>query len=278
MKKVNKILMATVAILLSLVLITTSVVSGVFAKYAARAYGLADFTFKKLGVEVELDFSDAFKAAYGTVIQNNTVINGDSISVTIPNLKMGPGDSFRDAVRFKISGTAKTDCSVIVDMTYLYVRSDYQIPTGATEYETNSTYFPYDMYCTLGNNELWLRGTQPDSDHKAELDAILLLDKHLACSMYGTTRTVTHKFSGDTKHPDYYLIKKFTAGTPINFTDGKNTSATTDDVVFNDFKFGIEWPFEEANDVDKNDTLHTWLVNNRTPRFEMSYTVTIQQT
>ena len=276
MKKANKIVMATVAILLSLVLFTTSIVSGIFAMYAVRTYGSASFTFKKFGVIVELSFSEDFLKIYGDVIEDNTVVNGDSVTITIPTLKMAPGDSFRDAIQFNISGTAKTNCSVTVDMTYIYVQSDYQIPDGSTKYKTDSTYFPYNLYCSLGSNEILLYDGEPNSDYRVENDVINLLDKHLVCSMYGTTRFVTHKLSGNTDHPDYYLYKKFTANTPINFTDGKNTSSTTDDVVFNDFKFGVEWPFVETNNAEKMDTLYSWLAINKNPRFEMSYTVVVE--
>ena len=54
MKKSNKILMATVAILLSLVLISTSIVSGIFARFVIEKSGSTAIKFNKFGVDLEL--------------------------------------------------------------------------------------------------------------------------------------------------------------------------------------------------------------------------------
>ena len=53
MKKLNRIMMATVSILLSLVLMSTCIVSGVFARYAIKKGAKVDMSFKKWGITIE---------------------------------------------------------------------------------------------------------------------------------------------------------------------------------------------------------------------------------
>ena len=60
MKKANRILMATVAVLLSLVLITTSVVSGIFARFTVLQEAKTQMTLNKFGVSLGLTLSDEF--------------------------------------------------------------------------------------------------------------------------------------------------------------------------------------------------------------------------
>ena len=55
MRKRNKILMATVSVLLCLVLVTTCGLSGIYAKYTTKDSASLTVGFKKLGVNVLVD-------------------------------------------------------------------------------------------------------------------------------------------------------------------------------------------------------------------------------
>ena len=70
MKKVNKILMATVSILLSLVLLSTSLVSGIFAKYVIKNSAESNVGFKKWGITVTSgsDVNAEYKNSANTVM------------------------------------------------------------------------------------------------------------------------------------------------------------------------------------------------------------------
>ena len=108
MKKVNKILMATVAILLSLVLISTSVVSGVFAKFVIKKTTETTVKLEKFGVSMEV-----------TAPSNVTKVNdGENVSVTLDNVLMTPGYSDYYLIQFKFSGTPTviTHLKVAVDI------------------------------------------------------------------------------------------------------------------------------------------------------------------
>ena len=147
MRKVNKMLMATVSILLCLVLISTSVVSGIFAKFAINNKGRATASLKAFGVTLTMTVNETkLKNAGATVVTANDNRN-TTRSVTITGLKMAPGESIMDAVKINISGTAGVRLKVVIEPKVLYDRSVYEnvcgsfqgVPVGLyyTEYDTN---------------------------------------------------------------------------------------------------------------------------------------------
>ena len=127
MKKSNKILMATVAILLSLVLISTSIVSGIFARFVIEKSGSTAIKFNKFGVELELEIDDDVYAAVGGAESNNVTLkqDGNSLSVEIRNLKMAPGESYLDAISFNISGTPNVRAKVVIEPKVEFEKDDF---------------------------------------------------------------------------------------------------------------------------------------------------------
>ena len=106
-KRFNKILMMTVAILLCFVLISTSVVSGIFAKYVITRSAGATVSLKAFGITLSVDG----KTGTGITVTKNP--NGSSgantLSVTVAGLQVLPGKELDDVVYFKISGTPNVD-------------------------------------------------------------------------------------------------------------------------------------------------------------------------
>ena len=86
MRKTNRIMMIIVSILLCLVLITTSILSGVFAKYATKQSADVDGTFKKWGISITTD-SD-LSETYGTLVDGDSTFN--LVSSTSGNV-LAPG-------------------------------------------------------------------------------------------------------------------------------------------------------------------------------------------
>ena len=128
MKKANKILMASVAILLSLVLITTSVVSGVFAKFAIKKNTTTTMKLEKFGVTMEVIApDDAIK-----------VNDGENVSVTLPNVTIHPNFPANSIVQFKFSGTTNviTNLKVAIDVE---LSDKFFVPTSAfPDYSTQA--------------------------------------------------------------------------------------------------------------------------------------------
>jgi hypothetical protein len=147
MRKVNKILMATVSILLCLVLISTSVLSGIFAKYVITKKGSASATFKAFGVTLDMTVDETKLKKAGATVVTAEDKHKVTKSVTISGLKMAPGESIMDAVKINISGTAGVRLKVVIEPKVLYDRSAYEnvcgdfqgVPVGLyyTEYDTN---------------------------------------------------------------------------------------------------------------------------------------------
>ena len=115
MRKANKILMATVAILLCLVLITTSVASGLFAKFVVTKSGSATITFEKFGVTVTMSITDltALQNAGARIDldKNNAPVEtftSEGHTITISGLKMRPGLDFSRAVKFEFGKQGET--------------------------------------------------------------------------------------------------------------------------------------------------------------------------
>ena len=101
MKKVNKALMATVAILLSLVLISTSVLSGVFAKFVETKSAGATVSLKAFGLTLTVSSKDKYNPVYTPSADN-------AISVTVP-ITMNAAENYDDIVKFTLSNTPNVD-------------------------------------------------------------------------------------------------------------------------------------------------------------------------
>ena len=124
MRKVNKILMATVSILLCLVLISTSVVSGIFAKYVIKKDTISKIEFTKLGVTVDVTVDETALTTAGATINKSST--GKNAKVTITDLKMAPGESIMNAVKIDISGTAGVRLKVVIEPKVVFNQAAFE--------------------------------------------------------------------------------------------------------------------------------------------------------
>lgn len=114
-RRANKILMSIVLILLCLVLITTSVVSGIFAKYTVSKQILMMFGFESFGVKIDISFSQDLIDLTKTTPPQLTITGEDTAHVVIKTLMLRPGDSYDDAITFTISGNPTANAEVKVN-------------------------------------------------------------------------------------------------------------------------------------------------------------------
>ena len=112
-RKANRILMAIVLILLCLVLMTTSIVSGIFAKYTISKQVLMMFSFESFGVTIKIIPSEWLKKA----VAADDIHFDESGNLTVSNLLMHPGDNFKDALKFQIGGKPTADAELKVEVT-----------------------------------------------------------------------------------------------------------------------------------------------------------------
>ena len=140
MKKANKILMAAVAILLSLVLISTSVLSGVFAKFVITDKADISVGFTKWGVTVNLVADEAGQLATVNANHGNQAAftatldsSGNNATYEIKNLKLAPGDNLDKIAHFTISGSAEVPLRVYIIFHINFTADDFTIPTNVSE-------------------------------------------------------------------------------------------------------------------------------------------------
>ncbi len=103
MRKVNKILMATISILLCLVLISTSVVSGIFAKYVVTKKGQSIVSLEAFGVTLRV--SHRTELPDGVTVNTTKNHANNTVSVEVSNISLAPGESIDDVVIFQVAGT-----------------------------------------------------------------------------------------------------------------------------------------------------------------------------
>ena len=255
MKKANKILMKAIAILLCLVLITSSVVSSTLARFAFKKDATNVIKFNKFGVELGLTLSDELIEFLGgeDVISSYTTVDGDSISIAIPSMKMGPGDDFTDAIKFSVSGDAGVRCKVIVDVGLVYNKSDFTI---------NGTFrgLPVGMrFACLNTN-----GVKESSEFFSSWYNYDAIDP----GQYGAV-DICKKI--DLTAVDLYSAEKvFEKGDDIVFHP--NSTST---VEINEFYFDLFWPIDASDATNEYDT---YLAKNAdTINQTLSFTVKVEQ-
>lgn len=128
MKKVNKILMATVAILLSLVLISTCLVSGTLAKFAIIKDATTEVSFKKFGVTMQVNRGS-------TVVSDN---DANSVDIVYsPSIELYPGINELDAILFAFDGTLNVPAILTVRVD-VELSNKFFLSTGDTSYDTDT--------------------------------------------------------------------------------------------------------------------------------------------
>ena len=146
-RKANKILMATVAILLCLVLISTSVVSGIFARYVIQKQASVKMNIEAFGVT--LSVSTTVSGATVNATKNKKLDYStaeklsDSLNIEISNLQMAPGDKFYDALRVQITDTPNVPIIFRMSCRIEYTTNDYKVG--------NTYYMPLGYTIQTGN-------------------------------------------------------------------------------------------------------------------------------
>ena len=307
MRRVNKILMATVAILLCLVLISTSVVSGIFAKYVIVKDAQISAVIQKFGVKVYLDTSGA-KAA-GAVVNPST--NGDEASVSITGLNLKPGDNIYDAlkIRFEGSTTVPLKVTIMFHSTVVLGNNQFRIlatdgigdikdtvhimPVGFKCGAENITFdddgkesieYIIDSRANATTSEGYVTNLAPYF-HQAADNIELRLAQYLNSKLGVTILKYEYKDNNGNSKYDRHVYQEFEAGERIAFK-GANTLV-----------FGFEWPetyttsiTREITNADKTkktvtydeDTLNRVSAflsqNDKDKTIPITFTVKIEQT
>ena len=290
MRRANKILMATVAILLCLVLITTSVVSGVFAKYAIKKQASTSVGLEKFGVKVTVT-PDSRLSAYA----QPEVTTGDTISITYSSLPLVPGLDFSKAINVKFEGTPTVNAVAQVIFHIYYQTSDSyadtytKVPAGIGNTNEDTYFMPLGF--TFGA----LRAT----DGKYENDYVLTpwmektaqntleetITKNIYNRLYFADGSITVD-NGSGERTDYRIYKNFTAKTNIKLYPRNSSGKSATNYPMNDFDLGFKWPLNwPPEDVENTtgydyDEICTYLAQNSavtSQTITIMYTISIAQ-
>ena len=262
-KKFNKILMATVAILLCLVLISTSVVSGVFARFVITKDATTTITFSKFGVKMQIKSGSTEISALDT----------NSVSVSVPITNMYPGDTKANMVLFAFSGKPVVPVEVTVRVN-VTTHGDFFIESdNFTAFDTDTAFMPLQFvvgtvasttatsYANALKTDAWLSAASTSALDTAIESAIAANIK--------TTMGTTDVSEVQNDSNGYYVTKTFAKNTNITF---KTTS------VYG-IGFGFEWPIDGST-FAYDDLIDTYLVeqfsSTETP-ITVTFTVSIKQ-
>ena len=286
MQKRNKIIMATVAILLSLVLITTSMVSTTLARYASLKSVGAGFYLETFGIQCGIIFSDAFKTRIGKTIPV-VFRDSNSLVVEVENLTLRPGDDFSDAIRFYFANTATVPVNLKIGVEVIPSTAegeDFIVPAGVANIPADKMLIPYNFVVGVfdGNKTAGLNGTKY-SDIADIHTSYLATDIANYNSKIQTN--LVNKFYGMGAE-GAFVYKRFEAGDDIML--GSESPSKVSDGFYMGFSWPMSGTYPGANNIqignptvystaDAYDEICTWLTQNKNPTLTVRYIVMIEQ-
>ena len=309
MRRANKILMATVAILLCLVLITTSVVSGVFARFAIVKKSETSVSFQNFGVNVTVSKNPDQKYKDLVVVETNK--KGDSITMAIENIPLNCGSDYSDLIKIKFDGapTVKVKVSLIFHIDYnndttgtastlvpastgLVAQDTYFMPLGFTfgaNDENGGVIIANDLI-----NKAWLRSIDETGNgiYTGKTNGCEQSIRTGIKDKLGDTSTgISVDTVSDDATKDYGFFVTFdpndaTTGEDIK-TNGihfHSKDSATSSKVIKEFVLGFKWPLTwPPEDVENTtgydyDALSLYLAQNADGKpIKIWYTVKIEQ-
>ena len=223
MRRANKILMATVAVLLCLVLISTSIVSGVFARFAITKKAETTVKLEQFGVKIELT-PDA------NLVKKTEIKKGDSATVEFSNLQMVPGDSFYNALNVKVTGAPTVDVVLRITCHIYYATSAYKV--------NDIIYMPLGYTIHFGNVDQRKDICYPYQKNRGNSSLEEIIVRNIYNNLFDTEYTSDDKPANLFKQngsDDYYFEKEYKSG-----NTGTGVLLSTDKV--RDFYLGFDFP------------------------------------
>jgi hypothetical protein len=304
MRKANKIVMMTVAILLSAVLLTTSALSGTLAKYVTSGGSHSESArVAKWGVTVRawVDAGDIarLKAAGATVNTSET----DKAMVTITGLKLKPGDDFSDVIKFRVSGSPEVKARVkltvqIKHRNIVLNKNGYNsisVPAGVADLNKTTYFMPlgYTFGANNASNKYennYFEGTEPwrayDGNENGATNSVIGVSVTEAALVAGaaTKIDVTAVNAGTGSNDDSYFYKDFDPNIPIALHPKNAKGTVNKNIKINQFDMGfvypLEWPPKDvscAYTADQLNTVSTYFGEVGKGQVEMLYTIEIIQ-
>lgn len=262
MPKANKIMMMTVSVLLCLVLLTTSAISGTLAKYTTTAESSASARVAKWGAKIDITLSEDVKGKLESADYSNlSVIQFKQDEA----LGMGAGKSYPEALKIKFSGTSEVRLKVklVIGIVYnggLEKNDTHYVPMGIKLKGNN------DDGEKLSNDFVggpWFSGTSAD---ELVNNAQTAINNGIAGKL---------DFKPDKDNNSTCVEKIFAPNEPILFNVKDNKTNTT----VNELVFGLEWPntHNDGTNNDYNEIGQYLLEQCADGKFGLDFTIIIEQ-
>ena len=316
MQKKNKALMMAVSTLLCLTLISSCLVSSVFAKYVTKDTATATAVIEKFGVTLSVSsLSTTDQEKYGVTVTDNStpnLKNAGVYSITVSGLKMGPGDTINDLISFTIGGKANVDCQLKIDPIVTFETDNivddnpndnikpntFFIPNGVgvINDDTGEARFPIQVLCNgdincyspwknvPSSDELDDDGSLKPGNVSSTVARILAKEFDVKCDKVKSDTDNSPNGTTD------YVYKNFAAGTePVTFYErglvngeaNYNGEVSSTSTAVNSLSFSLTYPFRYGSNDDnmlKYDEMATYLARNRDATFSVTFVFTITQT
>lgn len=258
MPKANKIMMMTVSVLLCLVLLTTSAISGTLAKYTTTAESSASARVAKWGAKIDITLSDDVKGKLESEDYSNlSVIQFKQDEA----LGMGAGKSYPEALKIKFSGTSEVRLKVklVIGIVYndgLAKGDTHYVPMGIKMKGNNGSVENLSDDFIGGP---WFSGTGTNDLVNNAQTAI--------------NNGIAGKLDFTPDNNSTCVEKIFAPNEPILFNVGI-TNTTVNELVF-----GLEWPETYSDTTNTNyDAIGQYLLEQCADgKFGLDFTIIIEQ-
>lgn len=237
MQKKNRILRGIIATVLCLTLVSSCLVSGVFAKYVKTYNTSANITFKQMGVTLSM----ALDGVTGEVENDGNV----SLTATIPSLKIGPGDQIYDAIKISVTGTSNVPVDIKMTCKVVYPDGKDYDENGVAEYgnayvSNSKCYMPIGFSCkAYGDTKPVAACYSWQNKNSSQVSEIIIRNvaEEVFNKTYKSSNSTEVKDDDDKGTGAWYYQEHFNKGT--NFSN-----------TINEFAIGMYWPYEYGTDID----------------------------
>lgn len=259
MPKANKIMMMTVSVLLCLVLLTTSAISGTLAKYTTTAESSASARVAKWGAKIDITLSEDVKGKLESADYSNlSVIQFKQDEA----LGMGAGKSYPEALKIKFSGTSEVRLKVklVIGIKYedgLKKDNTHYVPMGIKMKGNNGSVENLSDDFIGGP---WFSGTSANDLVNNAQTAI--------------NNGIAGKLDFTPDNNSTCVEKIFAPNEPILFNVKGETNTTVNELVF-----GLEWPntHNDTTGNDYNEIGQHLLEQCADGKFGLDFTIIIEQ-
>jgi hypothetical protein len=262
MKKFTKRLTMIVAILLSLVLLTSSIVSTTLAKYVVTKSAEVKATLQTFGLTVTLESNTKEGNHILTKDTAKSKQTGDSVSIKFTDVILKPGDeTYKNAIKASIGGDANVAANVIItvdiecnDEAFTLTSNDF------TGFGTSKVYNPIEFY--VGGSGINTAGDQYNTGN----DVLATQSESDIANAI-----VTKLPAASTKIKDAEAAVNPDGGYVVTGNIDKGTKG----VAAENLNLGFVWANAEGDDADE---ISTFISNHQGgASFTITYTITVQQ-